>query len=145
MQSRSRVPTVSFQELASSGSGSSSSLASVEDGSSAWERRTRRRRRRLVPRPNPAPSPPVVTTVKTTLGQTPHCHWCKEGHWLKSCPRFLQLSISERINYLGKYNRCNQCTMHHKMADCRVNVRCDICHERHDSSLHDAFQPRLRS
>ena len=94
MQSRSRVSTISFQGPASSGSGSNSSLASVEDGSSAWERRTRRRRHCLVPRPNPAPPPPVVTTEKTTLGQTAHCHWCKEGHWLKSCPRFLQLSIS---------------------------------------------------
>ena len=123
---------------------SDSSLASVEDGSSTWKRRAKRRQRRLLSPPRPSQSPPVVITTAPS-GRGPQCHLCKQQHWLEVCPKFLKWSIDERLEYLNRCKRCTRCTMNHGVSDCRAKVRCFLCLERHDSSLHDAFHPRLRS
>ena len=101
-------------------------------------RRQKRRRRRVSSTASSSSSKPAQKPLPA-----PHCCLCKKGHWLDSCPRFLDLEIDEKIYYLNHTNRCGRCIRPHKTSDCRVNVRCDICHGRHHISLHDAFHPWL--
>ena len=82
-----------------------------------------------------------VPKVASKPSPTPHCRICKQAHWLDSCSRFLELEIGEKIDYLNHTNHCCRCTRSYNMIDCRVNVRCDACHGRHHTSLHDAFHP----
>ena len=84
-----------------------------------------------MPKMEPAPSP------------VPLCCICKKGHWLEFCPQFLELQIDEKIDYLNYTTRCGRCIRPHQTSDCRVNVKCDFCHGRHHTLLHDAFHSRL--
>ena len=64
------------------------------------------------------------------------CFYCKGDHAIYSCPKFIKLSISQRISEIQKLNLCANCLQRgHKTSDCKRG-QCKHCSQRHNSLLH---------
>lgn len=63
------------------------------------------------------------------------CHICKEEHRIYNCPKFLSLTIKERIDAVSK-NLCFNCLAKgHSAKNCRSGS-CHFCNKKHHSLIH---------
>lgn len=71
------------------------------------------------------------------------CILCEEEHSLRVCPRFRQLSIQERVDFVFKNNYCNNClSMGHIKSNCQSKNTCLHCKKTHHSLLHKSFSTK---
>lgn len=64
------------------------------------------------------------------------CAFCQENHPIKYCSRFLQLSVSQRINKIKEKRLCLNCFRNnHLSLNCR-SPKCNKCHKPHNILLH---------
>ena len=67
------------------------------------------------------------------------CLLCKENHTLFFCPRFIDMSVTERLEYVRSNALCNNCPISgHKAVECRKPFVCKInnCNQKHSKLLH---------
>ena len=68
-----------------------------------------------------------------TTGQGQKCIMCPENHALFKCPKFLVLSISDRIQKVRKASLCYNCL---KRSVRLVLGKCPDCDGKHNRLLH---------
>ena len=67
------------------------------------------------------------------------CLLCKENHKLFYCPRFIDMSVNERLVYVRNNALCSNCLISgHKALECRKPFVCKInnCNQKHSKLLH---------
>ncbi|XP_063915672.1 uncharacterized protein LOC135131754 [Zophobas morio] len=73
------------------------------------------------------------------------CVMCKGHHNLFHCPKFLELSINERIEHVKRWKICFNCLKGgHDSRTCR-SMTCKICSNRHNSLLHQSRGPNYNN
>ena len=73
----------------------------------------------------------------TSDKRTKYCLFHKEeGHKIHHCPDFKRLKQSEKEKKVLELNLCYRCLGKHLIADCRVNVICELCGGKHATALH---------
>ena len=60
------------------------------------------------------------------------------SHNLYDCKEFLAEHVKERVNYIKSNRLCYRCFKPHKYGACNYVPRCEICSNRHQTSLHDS-------
>ncbi|XP_067639413.1 uncharacterized protein [Eurosta solidaginis] len=77
----------------------------------------------------------------TEFNKTASCRLCNQYHAVKSCVRFRNLSVSDRIKFVRENSYCENClsTLHPK-NECKSSFTCVYCQKRHHSLLH--LQPK---
>ncbi|XP_066258254.1 uncharacterized protein [Euwallacea similis] len=64
------------------------------------------------------------------------CHICNENHFVYQCPRFTQLSVSEKYNEIRKHKLCSNCLrIGHLNQECKSSG-CKKCAKKHNTALH---------
>ncbi|XP_066259137.1 uncharacterized protein [Euwallacea similis] len=64
------------------------------------------------------------------------CHICNENHFVYQCPRFTQLSVSEKYNEIRKHKLCSNCLrVGHRNQECKSSG-CKKCAKKHNTALH---------
>lgn len=67
----------------------------------------------------------------------PDCRLCKRDHPLRTCQRFNDMTVSNRIKTVKKFKYCQNCLAHsHVLARCRSSERCRFCRRTHHTLLH---------
>ncbi|XP_060665550.1 uncharacterized protein LOC132797788 [Drosophila nasuta] len=66
------------------------------------------------------------------------CDLCsKENHPVRVCPRFLQMSVNERMTYIKQKGLCLNCFARgHQLRECTSAHNCFTCKGRHNTLLH---------
>ncbi|XP_062123033.1 uncharacterized protein LOC133836514 [Drosophila sulfurigaster albostrigata] len=66
------------------------------------------------------------------------CKLCsRENHPIRLCPRFLQMGINDRVNYIKQQKLCLNCFVRgHILAECTSAHSCFTCKGRHHTLLH---------
>ncbi|XP_070075761.1 uncharacterized protein [Drosophila takahashii] len=66
------------------------------------------------------------------------CDLCsKETHPVRLCPRFIQMAVEARENYIKKKQLCLNCFARgHQLRDCSSTPSCFVCRGRHHTLLH---------
>ncbi|XP_066260795.1 uncharacterized protein [Euwallacea similis] len=61
---------------------------------------------------------------------------CNENHFVYQCPRFAQLSVSEKYNEIRKHKLCSNCLrIGHLNQECKSSG-CKKCAKKHNTALH---------
>ncbi|XP_066255176.1 uncharacterized protein [Euwallacea similis] len=64
------------------------------------------------------------------------CYICTENHFIHQCPRFIQLSVSDKYNEIRRHKLCSNCLRPgHLKQECRSRG-CKKCNQKHNSTLH---------
>ena len=81
----------------------------------------------------PPSAPPAVSVY-----QPRECRLCKpERHAPHQCPKWLGLSLDQRLTQVRDLNLCNNCLVAgHATKDCRSRHTCHHCHQRHHTTVH---------
>ena len=67
------------------------------------------------------------------------CSMCKENHKLFYCPKFVEMSVTARIEYVANNRLCNNClSAGHTAHECRKPFICRVngCNRKHSRLLH---------
>ena len=93
---------------------------------------------RQQPQQQPSAWAPTSQFQSSQLSAT--CIYCSEGHLLDSCPRFCQLSLIEKKDFVFKQRLCFKCFGRgHRIGQCPEQVKCLICsHSGHYTLLHSS-------
>ncbi|KAH8261991.1 hypothetical protein KR038_009259, partial [Drosophila bunnanda] len=92
--------------------------------------------------PRSAPtSAPIrrLNSYETRVAFAPKgCDLCSgENHLARLCPRFLEMDVSGRSDYIKRKQLCLNCFARgHQQRDCTSAHSCSICHSRHHTLLH---------
>lgn len=91
-------------------------------------------------------SPNVITNnsrARPSNNQSFHaapslCRVCQNApHPLRLCPKFADMSSSQRLNHIKKSNLCKNCfAFSHSTQECKSPGRCNACNQKHHSMLH---------
>lgn len=68
------------------------------------------------------------------------CVLCNEEHGLWKCPRFLNMTIKDKLQKIKQLDYCNNCLVSHSKKQCQSKKRCRKCLKSHNTLLHDAFE-----
>ena len=69
------------------------------------------------------------------------CVYCREEHYFTRCPIFEKLPIDVKMNFIREQALCFSCLrMGHRSKLCRNKLRCQLCNERHPTTLHENCQ-----
>lgn len=81
----------------------------------------------------------VLATNSNERTTSTNCVYCeKSGHNLLKCWKFINESISERLNFTQEKKLCFWCLKSgHCSRDCESRETCDTCNKRHPTCLHD--------
>ncbi|XP_068158480.1 uncharacterized protein [Drosophila tropicalis] len=93
---------------------------------------------------NPIPATRKATTFEAKVTTKPKsCDLCmKENHPVRRCPRFLQMTVPERVAYIKKKSLCLNCFARgHQVKDCPSQHNCFTCKGRHNTLLHKDARP----
>lgn len=67
------------------------------------------------------------------------CYFCKEGHAIYRCAKFLDLKVDQRIKNIKQLNLCQNClrpnTNNHSIDKCEYS-NCKLCNRSHNTLLH---------
>ena len=79
-------------------------------------------------------------TTRNMLSQSTKCDMCGQSHGLYLCEAFLQLKVSERVEFVGKSGLCFKCleTKTHGARFCQSNYGCS-CRGNHHRLLHGGY------
>jgi len=76
------------------------------------------------------------TKSKSLLIQRHRCAVCNENHRVQQCPKFLELTIQDRIDCLKKAKLCLNCLkIGHYLKDCKSST-CRQCSGKHNTLIH---------
>lgn len=65
------------------------------------------------------------------------CQFCKEAHFMRNCPKFLEKNINDRIHVVKITNSCFNCLLNdHGVKECKSKFSCRICSLKHHTLLH---------
>lgn len=65
------------------------------------------------------------------------CKLCNKNHSIRNCPKFQNLSVKHRIEYVDKNNLCSNClSSAHINTNCQSIHTCVQCNNRYHSLLH---------
>ncbi|XP_068143658.1 uncharacterized protein [Drosophila tropicalis] len=93
---------------------------------------------------NPIPATRKANTFEAKVTTKPKsCDLCmKENHPVRRCPRFLQMTVPERVAYIKKKSLCLNCFARgHQVKDCPSQHNCFTCKGRHNTLLHKDARP----
>jgi len=82
---------------------------------------------------------PKINSFNTRLVPIPKgCDLCsKKNHPVRICPRFLQMTVDDRLAYIQKKQLCSNCfASSHQLRDCTSAHNCLTCQDRHHTLLH---------
>ena len=88
--------------------------------------------------------PPLVPSSIQWPQQTQQkykvCIMCSDAHLLDECPRFSELSVQERKQFLFKQRLCLKCMgRNHLIGNCREKIQCLLCSRfGHNTLMHAA-------
>lgn len=86
-----------------------------------------------------SPLPRRVASASAVANSIVKCQLCDAKHYLNACPKFLNLSPSQRREIVRKFNRrFNYLSKSHSAHDCKSKYTCRVCQKRHHSLLHVA-------
>jgi len=96
---------------------------------------------------------PVVqspaTVPKASPDVDPHvnrvCLFCKDDHYLASCPGFGNLDAQSRFAFVKENKLCFNCLKlgRHRARYCRIRNSCSTCNRKHNSLLHEALSSQI--
>ncbi|XP_018313879.1 uncharacterized protein [Mycetomoellerius zeteki] len=66
------------------------------------------------------------------------CAVCFSGHYIASCPKYLEKTVNQRREVVVAKNLCFNCLGPHHLKACRTLKRCRFCRKQHHSTLHVA-------
>ncbi|XP_075151048.1 uncharacterized protein LOC142225157 [Haematobia irritans] len=65
------------------------------------------------------------------------CPLCKERHFIRDCPKFIEKTVNDRIHVVKISHLCYNClSSNHGIKDCKSNYTCRECNMRHHTMLH---------
>ncbi|XP_075162890.1 uncharacterized protein LOC142235523 [Haematobia irritans] len=65
------------------------------------------------------------------------CPLCKEMHFIRDCPKFIEKTVNDRIHVVKISHLCYNClSSTHGIKDCKSNYTCRECNMRHHTMLH---------
>lgn len=69
------------------------------------------------------------------------CPFCETEHFsIRNCPKFLAMSVNDRVTQVGKLKLCRNCLGHtHLMASCYSAKNCGECGGRHHTLTHTSM------
>ncbi|XP_059225693.1 uncharacterized protein LOC131997864 [Stomoxys calcitrans] len=71
------------------------------------------------------------------------CRICHRSHALRSCQRFLEMKMADRLEAVRRHSYCFNCLAHdHLVVSCSSSHRCHHCKKSHHTLLH--VDPKLR-
>jgi len=82
---------------------------------------------------------PKINSFNTSIVPTPKgCELCSEkNHLVRICPRFLQMTVDDRLVYILRKQLCSNCfASSHHFRDCTSAHNCLTCQDRHRALLH---------
>jgi len=82
---------------------------------------------------------PKINSFNTRLVPIPTgCDLCsKKNHPVRICPRFLQMTVDDRLAYIQRKQLCSNCfASSHQFRDCTSAHNCLTCQDRHHTLLH---------
>ena len=84
-----------------------------------------------------------VHVVTPSPGYKWECALCKtEKHPLFVCPKWLTLTVAQRLSHVQEKNLCSNClAVGHSTASCRSTYRCRDCNNNHHTTIHQAPTP----
>jgi len=69
-----------------------------------------------------------------------HCILCDGVHLIEDCKEFKEMKVNERANYIYSNKSCFNCSKDigpdHLAQNCKLNVKCNICKENHNTLMH---------
>ncbi|XP_052858246.1 uncharacterized protein LOC128266018 [Drosophila gunungcola] len=80
-----------------------------------------------------------INSYETKVVPKPRrCDLCsRESHPIRTCPRFLQMTVDERAAYIRNKQMCLNCFARgHQLRDCTSTHSCFTCRSRHHTQLH---------
>jgi hypothetical protein len=69
--------------------------------------------------------------------KNPLCVLCGRSHWVAYCETFRDKSVEQRKEFALSKNLCFNCFGQHVLRNCISKKRCQICHKRHHTLLHE--------
>ncbi|GBO31400.1 hypothetical protein AVEN_65524-1 [Araneus ventricosus] len=60
----------------------------------------------------------------------------EEFHGLYKCPKFINLSVHDRCEFVKRNNLCFNCLKFHAVRNCTSTFRCQKCSKKHSTLLH---------
>ncbi|XP_017490770.1 PREDICTED: uncharacterized protein LOC108378971 isoform X1 [Rhagoletis zephyria] len=71
------------------------------------------------------------------------CKMCQSNeHRIHMCPKFLKMSVADRISFVKTNNSCFNClSFGHSVSKCTSSYNCANCHSRHHTLLHNQTAP----
>ncbi|XP_029162050.1 uncharacterized protein LOC114933579 [Nylanderia fulva] len=97
----------------------------------AFERTTNSRKQNAS-----APRSPAHARAYTATVTDQKCALCSSGHYIASCPKYLEKTPMQRKEVIISKNLCFNCLGPHQIKSCRSTKRCRLCHKQHHSTLH---------
>ncbi|XP_075161781.1 uncharacterized protein LOC142234502 [Haematobia irritans] len=86
------------------------------------------------------PKPVAVnskTIVPNSSSSSQMCPLCKERHFIRDCPKFIEKNINDRIHVVKISHLCYNClSSNHGIKDCKSKYTCRECNMRHHTMLH---------
>lgn len=78
-----------------------------------------------------------VNSFNTEGVPQPSCKMCSDNHTLKNCPTFLELTPTQRNQYVNQNKICLNCLSYsHLRKACKSKYTCNQCKRNHHSLLH---------
>ncbi|XP_077393414.1 uncharacterized protein LOC144030741 [Festucalex cinctus] len=89
----------------------------------------------------------VISPSSNQRDLKPPCMLCQDTmHQLHACPKFTEMSLLERRNYIKEKRLCYGCLKSgHAAKECRHRHFCDNCKGKHPTVLHDYNYDKERS
>ncbi|XP_075157511.1 uncharacterized protein LOC142230768 [Haematobia irritans] len=83
----------------------------------------------------------VATNSKITYpnssSNSQMCPICREVHFIRDCPKFIEKNINDRIHVVKVAHLCYNClSSNHGIKDCKSKYSCRECKMRHHTMLH---------
>ncbi|XP_059216034.1 uncharacterized protein LOC131998177 [Stomoxys calcitrans] len=74
---------------------------------------------------------------KSSTSSTPKCRICEERHFLKHCPKFQRMPVSERRKVIREKGFCFNCLCTaHTRSWCPSRQKCMVCQQNHHTMVH---------
>lgn len=78
-----------------------------------------------------------VKSYATFSGLSTSCSVCAGHHYLRDCPTFHSMSLSERVSAVKQNKICFNCLVSgHMLYQCKNKINCRTCNRRHHTLLH---------
>ena len=79
----------------------------------------------------------VQVKTMTIISSKSSCKYCKSSHDIAECDSFGNSTAQEKQNVIMQLGLCFGCSMHgHIAASCPQRKTCEVCQDRHPTSLH---------